>query len=280
MKIAFCSDLHLEFGKLEMSNTENADVLVLAGDICVANDVWPLDDPLGMGFGKSDRIHDFFQNVCDEFPEVIYICGNHEHYHGDYKYSLSRLRDNLGYIPNLRILEKESYNINGITFVCGTMWSDFNGGDPGTLAYINWAMNDFRIVKNSLDRKPVNTMDGEVMITNNLTPEFAWSEHIKFVDYLEKKAKSSDRVVVVSHHGPSMKSIHPKYAGDSQMNGGYCSDLEDVLEQNQNIELWIHGHVHSLFDYVVHNTRVVTNPRGYINYEAIADNFELKYIEI
>ena len=39
MKIALASDVHLEFGQLEINNTENADVLILSGDICVAKDL-------------------------------------------------------------------------------------------------------------------------------------------------------------------------------------------------------------------------------------------------
>ncbi len=33
MKIAVCSDLHLEFGDLDLHNDEGADVLILGGDI-------------------------------------------------------------------------------------------------------------------------------------------------------------------------------------------------------------------------------------------------------
>ena len=39
MKISLASDVHLEFGQLEIKNTENAKVLILSGDICVANDL-------------------------------------------------------------------------------------------------------------------------------------------------------------------------------------------------------------------------------------------------
>ena len=39
MKIAICSDLHLEFGDLDLYNEENADVLILGGDIFVAEDL-------------------------------------------------------------------------------------------------------------------------------------------------------------------------------------------------------------------------------------------------
>ena len=36
MKVAYCSDLHLEFAPISLKNTEGADVLILAGDICMA----------------------------------------------------------------------------------------------------------------------------------------------------------------------------------------------------------------------------------------------------
>ena len=39
MKIAIASDLHLEFGDLNIQNTDNADVLILSGDILVAADI-------------------------------------------------------------------------------------------------------------------------------------------------------------------------------------------------------------------------------------------------
>ena len=38
MKFALASDIHLEFGDIELNNTEGADVLILSGDICVAKD--------------------------------------------------------------------------------------------------------------------------------------------------------------------------------------------------------------------------------------------------
>ena len=35
--------------------------------------------------------------------------------------------------------------------------------------------------------------------------------------------------------------------------------------------LWVHGHTHTSFDYVLLGTRVVCNPRGYIPYEPNPD---------
>jgi len=46
------------------------------------------------------------------------------------------------------------------------------------------------------------------------------------------------------------------------------------------IKLWIHGHTHESFDYMVGDTRIVCNPRGYIGYEQCADDFKLKFVEV
>jgi hypothetical protein len=64
------------------------------------------------------------------------------------------------------------------------------------------------------------------------------------------------------------------------MNGGYSSSLDFFIESHPQIKLWTHGHTHETFDYVVGETRVVCNPRGYIGYEDRADNFKLKTFEV
>jgi 3',5'-cyclic AMP phosphodiesterase CpdA len=59
MRIATCSDIHLEFADINLQNTENADVLILGGDICVAADLGR-PDPHGFLEGaRSNRIVDF-----------------------------------------------------------------------------------------------------------------------------------------------------------------------------------------------------------------------------
>lgn len=79
--------------------------------------------------------------------------------------------------------------------------------------------------------------------------------HLNF--YKDKK------VVLITHHGMSYKSISDKYKDDHYMNGGYVSDLDAWILKYPNIVLNIHGHVHQTFDYKIGTTRVMTNPRGY-----------------
>ena len=66
---------------------------------------------------------------------------------------------------------------------------------------------------------------------------------------------------MITHHAPSRQSIHPRYA-DSLLNACFVSDAEHLVS-GERAQLWIHGHTHDSFDYVVHGTRVVCNPRGY-----------------
>jgi hypothetical protein len=87
-------------------------------------------------------------------------------------------------------------------------------------------------------------------------------------------------VVVVGHHAPSRASTHPRYRTEFVVNGAYSSNLDEFILDRRQIRLWTHGHTHEDFDYMIGTTRVVCNPRGYDGYEARADDFKLKYVEI
>jgi predicted phosphodiesterase len=65
MKIAICSDVHLEFGQLQLENTQNAEVLVLSGDICTAVDLRVTDSILSSA--KTDRYLEFFTACSRNF---------------------------------------------------------------------------------------------------------------------------------------------------------------------------------------------------------------------
>ena len=61
------------------------------------------------------------------------------------------------------------------------------------------------------------------------------------------------------------------------MNGAYASNLEEIMYNHPQIKLWVHGHIHDPVDYIINETRVVSNPRGYSSRE---EEFELKYFDI
>lgn len=282
MKIAVCSDLHLEFGTITLNNEKGADVLILSGDICVGNKLLPWDDGILEGT-VSNYTHKFFRHCCEQFKDVVYVLGNHEHYNGDFAKTYDRIKDRLGYLKNLHILENETVDIDGVTFVGGTLWTDMNNEDPITLYHMSGMMNDFVCVDNSARTTSFKDQDGNFHTrTARFTPEDAVEAHKKTLEYIRQVVEGKDNgtFVVVGHHSPSRGSTHPRYAHDTIMNGGYSSSLDFFIEDHPQIKLWTHGHTHEPFDYNIGLTRVLCNPRGYIGHEKRASEFELKYVDI
>jgi len=276
--------VHLEFGDLDFENDQGAEVLILGGDICVAHDI-AQRDPYGvMGPEyRSNRFHDFFQRCHDRFPHVIYIVGNHEYYNGDFATSFAHLKDVLGYLPNLHILEKESIMIGDTTFLCGTLWTDMNREDPDTLYRIRSYMNDFKIIRDS--RYPVHYKDSEGKRhtrEGRFSPEASVEEHRAMLKFVEESIASNPtaKYVVVGHHSPSRSSTHPQYADQTMVNGAYSSNLDEFIMDRLQIKLWTHGHTHHEFDYMIGSCRVMCNPRGYDGYEEQARQWKLKTVDI
>ena len=156
MKIAITSDVHLEFGDLDLHNDENADVLILGGDIFVAEDCKNfgyVDGQIKAAttnmLARGERYRDFLKRCSERFPQVILIMGNHEHYHGDYAQTANVIHTLVGEFSNIHFLDKEWRIINGVLFFGGTLWTDMNGEDPKTLREMAYCMNDYRGVENS-----------------------------------------------------------------------------------------------------------------------------------
>lgn len=291
MKIAVCSDLHLEFGSLELNNPGDVDVLILSGDICVARDMMHNDAHGIIDYGKSSRYHQFFQRCCNQFTNVFYIAGNHEHYHGDFSTTYADLKQYLAYLPNLHILDRECFEIDDTVFVGGTLWTDMNRSDPLTLYSMIRMMNDFRCVDNGnrvVNYKTFDDVENPDKPTFHtrvakFSPEDSVIEHKKMLDYIRviyEQTPPWKQVVVVGHHTPSYFSCHPQYKDDTLMNGGFHSDLSEFILDRPGIKLWTHGHTHHPFDYMIGETRVVCNPRGYIGHEELANNFTLKVVQV
>ena len=286
MKIAVCSDLHLEFGDLFFTNDQNIDVLILSGDICVAKDIGRPDPDNFMEGAKSSRIVDFFKRCSFQFPHVIYIMGNHEHYHGDVAKSASIIRSMLesNALSNVHFLDKEFIDIDGVRFIGGTLWTDFNGENEMTMNHVTRRMNDFQICENSNEMVNYRTFENDKAKFHKRpatwSPRSALVEHKAMKKFIEDNYDSTKINVVCTHHAPSKGSEHPRYAHDTLMNGAYNSNLDEFIMERPMIKLWTHGHTHEDFDYMIVSTRVVCNPRGYINYEDRADRFELKVVEV
>jgi Icc-related predicted phosphoesterase len=91
--------------------------------------------------------------------------------------------------------------------------------------------------------------------------------HRKSVSFIEKSIQQNKdkKIVVITHHSPSNNSTPPIYKGD-HLSPAFSSNLESLVT-HENISLWIHGHTHYCVDYMLKNTRVISNQRGYQPFE-------------
>ena len=231
MKIQIISDLHLEFGGISLPNVER-DLLIIAGDLDI---------------GKKPL--EFIKKQIKISP-VIYILGNHEFYHQNFDEILDFWKNIK--MHNFYFLEKSSVEIKNIRFLGAILWTDMNKGNKKDIQAAKLGLNDFTVIRKQ-NRK--------------FTPEDSIILHNQSVKWLktELKKEFKGKIVVITHHLPSYRSTHKKFQ-NSSINSCFSSDLDNIIKKFKP-NLWIHGHTHESFDYMIENTRIICNPRGYKNLE-------------
>lgn len=252
MRIHQMSDLHLEFNtKFRVTNPCDADLLMLNGDIFVADYfVRSKDSPK---FFLAEAALDFFTKASESYPYVIYVLGNHEHYHGTYIETADRIKSALAKFNNVFVLDNESVRLGDYKIIGTTLWTDCEDANPIILDYLRSYLNDFKIVNYSNNPwKRFLPIDSVVA-------------HRSALKFIARESEGEDNVIVMTHHAPSYKSIHSSYQNPMYhySNRGYFSELDEFILDRRQIKLWTHGHVHNNFDYMIGNTRIVCNPHGY-----------------
>jgi len=258
MKISLVSDLHLEFGYQELPGGE---VLILAGDIAEARSIHKHHHSTKLVSDSPNhqfRCSEFFNYECKKYDRVFYVMGNHEHYHSKFQDTYDTLKYMMP--ENVTVLENEVVEYNGVMFMGATLWTNLNKGDPLTAWELKQRMTDYHAITHR---------DVSKGIYHKLKPEYTKDVHCATLRYFQKTLdEHKDKTfVVITHHAPSQQSIHEYYKNEYRLNGGYVSDLDYFIYQNPNIKAWTHGHVHNPFDYMIGDTRVLCNPRGYAPYE-------------
>ena len=278
MKVNIVSDLHLEFSGIELHNKNDANVLILSGDIMLANDLHDHQPQPHLSYEEASKLghrlasavvyRNFLHQCSSRFDHVVYVAGNHEFYNGRFYGSLDHLREECARYDNVHFMEKDAFEYMNVTFVGGTLWTDCNKYDPLTLHAIRDMLNDFSLIRN--DQKGFRAMSpADTAVRHRETLAY-----IRQVILNIREQKGPDhKVVVVGHHSPSLKSISPMYAHDTLMNGAYHSDLSEFILDHPEIVLWTHGHTHHSFDYEIGTTRIICNPRGY-GYRGNAENHD------
>jgi predicted phosphodiesterase len=235
MRLNILSDLHLSLGTMPIPSND-ADVVILAGDIArpKAAASW------ASSFTKP----------------VLYVLGNHEFYGSTIVGAVDELT-RLCAGTSIRVLDNDEAIIDGVRFLGTTLWTDFLlfGEGEKRLEGIREA------VSSMYDFSKIRAGKGG---EDNFTPAHSAALFERNARWLEGKLAEpyAGPTVVITHHAPSPKSIHPRFA-DSLLNACFVSDAERLID-GRLARLWIHGHTHDSFDYVLNGTRVVCNPRGYV----------------
>ena len=229
MKIAYASDLHLEFNpSITLTGLSGADGLVLAGDV----DTMP------------EYYTEFLRKLRLAYAgPVIVVLGNHEYYHGV-------LPDD----PQAFLLENEAMILDGVRFLGATLWTDFASGKQ--MRSCQRMMSDFEVIHDGHS----GSITPEAILKVH-QDSIAWLDG-QFTHHPLPGCNPHDGpTVVITHHAPSCQSQHHRFAG-SPISGGFCSNQEHRI-QRWKPNIWIHGHVHDPMDYQIGKTRVLCNPWGY-----------------
>lgn len=238
LKIGIMSDLHTEMG--EGIPLVDADVVVYAGDI---------------GYGTRA----VFEIASVGSYRKILVPGNHEYYGGEINSERTAMKM-AGARDGVDVLDCNSVVISGVRFLGCTMWTDFElyGSDEDVINYYvergDYSMNDFR---------------GQIRDSGSTHGYFSALRsrliHKANLEWLVARLREKfyGPTVVVTHHTPSEKSVHYRYKTvGKEVNPCYTSNLEWVMKK-YSPNMWVHGHTHVNFDYMIGSTRIVCNPRGY-----------------
>lgn len=232
MKVLVLSDLHIEFEGFEI-NYSDVDLVILAGDIHVKEHgyKWASENVKGI--------------------PVLYVLGNHEFYGKAYPKLIDDLKEK-SKNSNIHILEKDVFTINGINFLGCTLWTDFElFGDPRITGYeCQQSMTDFKKIRVAPKFSKLRSIDVASIHKQSLS----W-----LTEELDKRREQVN--IVITHHAPSIQSVPEQFKEDT-LSAAYASNLEHVITE-YNPRYWIHGHMHNSSDYMIGDTRIICNPKGY-----------------
>lgn len=233
LRLNILSDLHLGHAGLPLPDVD-ADVVILAGDI-----------------SRPEAAIAWARNIA---CPVVYVPGNHEFYGSNVSETIKSLRHHAKG-TDIHILDNEEAVIHGVRFVGSTLWTDFNLGGA--------ALRDQSIKEALAFIRDFVRIESDVAPGTTLSPDELEAIFNTNREWLQNALNTpfDGTTVVVTHHAPSRKSIHPRFA-ESLVNTCFVSD-SDYLLGVERAQLWVHGHTHDSFDYSVQGTRVVCNPRGY-----------------
>jgi predicted phosphodiesterase len=234
MRLHILSDLHTEFGDVSLPAPQ-ADVVVLAGDT---------------GLHRSG-----VRWAAAQFrgQKVVCIAGNHEYYGETIPRHTEKLR-NFARECGVHFLENEALVVGDVALLGCTLWTNFA------------LHGDIRLAASEAERQLTDYKRVKLLSAGRylrLTPPDTARLHRRSLEWLREEIPrhAGRKIVVVTHHGPSLCSVPDRFRNDP-VSAAYASSL-DALVASSGVHLWVHGHTHGSADYKIGDARVLCNARGY-----------------
>lgn len=256
MKLWIWSDLHLEMqNPTFVDRAPDADVIVCAGDLCLA-----------------DELADYAQSLIERYGlPIVFVPGNHEFYSdravralrtkpSDHLLMKKVAQASQSWRNRLYVLDDDILELGGVRFVGGTLWTDFRM-DLADEAELWQRMRS--AVMQLADFSRIRLGDGE-----RLSPQVMLGFHILTRAFIERQLAIpfDGTTVVVTHHLPHPDCTPAAYRGWGTNHLFACSKeaFSGILDSDAAPPLWICGHTHHPSDIRVGRTRIVCNPMGYL----------------
>lgn len=173
-------------------------------------------------------------------PRYFSVLGNHDYYGGTFR--------------NADMDFPDTIEVNGLRIAGATLWTEI---EP-----VRWW--DFK--EYMMDYRNIQGMN--------------YDRYSAVHDIHKQHLFESDADIWVIHHLPSFQSVHEKYRG-SNGNDFFATELSHkILDMKKPPKLIVHGHTHERMDYMIGDTRVICNPRGYPGENEWYRNYQPVYVEI
>jgi len=234
MNIKLMSDIHLEYNPKTMfqAYVGSGETLILAGDITDTHNIK----------------RDFEWITSLDYEHIIFVCGNHEFYHGDLQETREKISDIASKWNKLHFLDNDTVEIDGIKFIGTTLWTNYDNENPVVETACMKIMNDFYVIDNGARGVSIEDFKNE----NKVAKKFLTDELTNL--------ENPEKTVVITHHTPSWRSCSKEFQG-SLVNGSFHNKLDELIMDTQP-KYWCHGHTHSVMDYNIGDTNVMCNPLG------------------
>ena len=206
MLIRYISDIHLELMRQpqkflkKINNTNNAEVLILAGDI-----------------GNPNKSHytEFLTHCSKLFPKTFVVYGNHEYYRNNILTGLT-----FPNLHNVHLLDNTTYEYNNYCFAGTTLWSNVSDVD----CEINDIYAIENMTKDIYQQLHENSVEFIMKVKESKNTVLMISHHIPLIELIDEKYKDS---LYNSWFASDLKSIFPIPNVKHWFYGHTHSDRED-----------------------------------------------------